>query len=335
MTLKVLQLTNMYPTATRPYFGVFVKRQVDAVRASGIETEVFFTDASFGRRRYLNAIPCLRRALRDQRFDLIHAHHSYCALQARAAELGTRRIPLVLTLHEGEVYAGLRGALRERVHPLRALTYTRGPKRLALGLADLRVSVEAGLPGEVGYAGSVEVIAPGTDMDLFRPLDPALCRRQLDLPADRPIVLFPADPGDRNKGGDLVRESLSRVEGDPMLVSGGRIPPARMPTYINASDVVVQASAYEAAPAVIREAMACGVPIVSTPAGDVERLLGDTSGCFVARREPEDLARCIDAALSAPRFPDEGRSRLRELGMTLDDTTARYLVLYRELAGTT
>ena len=333
--MRVLQLTNMYPTPTRPYYGVFVKRQVDAVRAGGIETDVFFTDASGGRRRYLNAIPSLRRALREQPFDLVHAHHTYCALQARVAGLGRQRIPLVLTLHEGEVYGGLRLAMRERVHPLRLLTYTRGPKRLALGLADRRVSVEVGLPREVGFEGPVEVIAPGTDLELFRPLDPALCRRKLGLPEDRPIVFFPADPENRNKGFDLVRQSLDRIAAEPLLLGGGQIPPPEMPTHINASDVVVQASAYEAAPTVIREAMACGVPVVSTPTGDVEQLLDGTRAGFIAEREPADLGRCIEAALAAGRYPDAGRARLRELGMTLEETTARYLDLYRELAEAT
>ena len=332
--MKVLQVTNMYPTPSRPYLGVFVKRQVDAIRANGVETSVFFTDVSGGRRRYLRALSELRALLRDGRFDLVHAHHTYCVLQVRMAQPRDRHHPLVFTLQEGEAYGGPRAALAEKVRPPRALTYARSPKRLALRLADFRVSVEAGLPRRVGFAGPVEVIPPGTDTELFRPLDRQACRNALGLPQGRPVVFFPADPADPNKGFDLVRRSTSRIA-DPLLITGGSIPPGQMVTYLNASDVVVQASRYEAAPAVIREAMACGVPVVSTAAGDVRQLFGDTPGCFVTRPDPSELGELLERAISAPRDPAAGRARLRRLGMTLEDTTARHIGIYTKLVGTT
>jgi teichuronic acid biosynthesis glycosyltransferase TuaC len=332
--VRVLYLTNMYPTEARPYFGIFVKRQVDALRATGVDTAVFFTDATSGRRRYLTAIPNLRTTVREGGFDVIHAQHTYCVLQLLLARTASRAtdVPLVLTVHEGEVYGGLRSALRQRVHPLRALTYARGPKRLALQKADYRISVAAGLPEQIGYSGTVEVLGPGTDLDQFRPAERSSCRDALDLPHDRPVVFFPADPNDQNKGFDVVRASLRQMEPEPLLLCGGAIPPSQMAAHINASDVVAQASSYEAAPTVIREAVACGVPVVSTAVGDAERLLAGLPGCFVADREPNSFAPKIERAIAAERYPDRGRARLEELGMTLAQTTERHSAIYRNLA---
>jgi glycosyltransferase involved in cell wall biosynthesis len=324
----------MYPTEARPYFGIFVKRQVDAVRASGTETAVYFTDASSGRRRYLTALPGLRARLRRGDFDVIHAEHTYCVLQLLVARAAARlpETPLVFTLHEGEIHGGLRSAVQQRVHPLRALTYARGPKRFALRKADRRISVAAGLAERVGFEGAVDVIGPGTDLELFRPMEKAICRETLGLPQDRPVVLFPADPADPNKGFDLVQAALGRLESNPLLLAGGSIPPSQMPIHLNASDAVVQASSYEAAPTVIREAVACGVPVVSTDVGDAEQLLTGLPGGFVSQREPAALASSIERAIASPRYPTEGPARLEQLGMTLSQTTERHLAIYRDLA---
>ena len=70
-----------------------------------------------------------------------------------------------------------------------------------------------------------------------------------------------------------------------------------MSIYFNASDLVLLTSFWEGSPNVIKEAMACNVPIVSTDVGDVKEVIGKTEGCYITSFDPEDVAEKIKLAL--------------------------------------
>src|SRR6185503_6681521 len=91
--IRVLVLTNMYPTAAEPHLGCFVRDQVEDLRALGAEVEVQAFDGRQDKRRYLTAAATLRRALRRDRFDLVHAHYG---LSGAVAAL-QRAVPVVTT----------------------------------------------------------------------------------------------------------------------------------------------------------------------------------------------------------------------------------------------
>src|SRR4051794_20910469 len=110
--INILVVTNMWPTATQPHRGIFVQEHVEALRAAGAHVDVFATDTTAGAGAYLTAVPALRRRLREGGFDVVNAHHTYCLAQLGLA--GARYLsdaPIVLTCHEGEVFApaGFRG----------------------------------------------------------------------------------------------------------------------------------------------------------------------------------------------------------------------------------
>ena len=99
---KVLVVTNMYPHATKPSMGVFVKEQVDSLRALGLEVDVLFVNGPASRANYLRGVLSFWHRLMRYRYDLIHAHYIYSGLIARMQA----RCPVVITFHSGEFYAG-------------------------------------------------------------------------------------------------------------------------------------------------------------------------------------------------------------------------------------
>src|SRR5215471_8687298 len=95
--LKVLQVSNMWPAPDRPYYGVFVKDQVNSLRRRGIACEVVY-----GNRDYVGLRRRTREALHSGEFDLVHAHFGWTA--AVVADLCVRfRTPLVISYCGGDI----------------------------------------------------------------------------------------------------------------------------------------------------------------------------------------------------------------------------------------
>lgn len=328
--MKILILTNMYPTLKHPYYGIFIQDHVETLRKLGVQVEVFFTNPKLTRAAYVTEIPHLVRKLATERYDVLHAHHSYCLYQlAVVRQLLRYRAPVLLTTHEGEAF--LPEDLKDpEADFLKQLIYSKRLKRWALQMADLVVSVERRLPLIVGYRGPYEVIPPGVDIELFRPMDRMPCRRTLGLPEHEQIIFFPANPGRGfNKGYELVQRALTYLTHPVHLVTGGSIPHDQMPLYMNAADAVVQTSRFEASPMVVKEAMACNRPLVSTNVGDVSEIFGGTPGCFICDTEPRDVAEKIKGAFGFDERMIQGRARVLELGLTLEQTARKYLLLYQ------
>ncbi len=79
--MKVLHITNNYPTEKFPIFGIFVKEQIDSLTELGVENEVFFIKGrEKGKLEYIKSVFRLRKLLSKQYFDIIHCHHVFSAL---------------------------------------------------------------------------------------------------------------------------------------------------------------------------------------------------------------------------------------------------------------
>lgn len=137
------------------------------------------------------------------------------------------------------------------------------------------------------------MIPPPGELDarFSPPDDKVACQRDLDLPVDKDIALFVGRLS-RLKGMEFLAEVIERVmsERDVLFVlvgSGpyrekfaarfaddvvklaGYVPHDKIHQYYKAADVYVHPSPYEGIPLVLLEAMNCGVPVISRPAGDI------------------------------------------------------------------
>lgn len=81
------------------------------------------------------------------------------------------------------------------------------------------------------------------------------------------------------------------------LVVANGLPQTTVVQYINACNAVLLTSLHEGSPNIVKEAMACNVPVVATEVGDVRAVIGRTAGCHVCPRRPEALAAALQQAL--------------------------------------
>ena len=89
--------------------------------------------------------------------------------------------------------------------------------------------------------------------------------------------------------------------------------------YYSAADVLILTSFHEGSPNVIKEAMACNCPIVSTKVGDVEWITSKTEGCYIAERSIRDVADKLERAIYFANHQNRTNGRERIISLKLDD----------------
>jgi glycosyltransferase involved in cell wall biosynthesis/thymidylate kinase len=310
--MKVLMLTNMYPHKDDPVSGIFVKEQVDSLRALGVDIDILFINGIKSRANYFRGIFEFLRKIHQNQYSLIHAHHTYCALIGKLQN----RIPLLLTFHEGEINKGIGIVERIRNYGIWKIPiFSQRLKRWTGKQADKIISV---FPEGGPLLGREDafVIPCGIDLHLFKPIPLKGAKRKLNLPLNEKILLFSADPSRKEKRYDIARDAYQIVKKkipSLRLVPLSGIQRNHLPLYMNSADLMILTSDFEASPMVIKEAMAVNLPILSVDVGDVAELIKNTKGCFISPRNPESLALKIEEII-ANGFPrTNGREKILHL----------------------
>jgi teichuronic acid biosynthesis glycosyltransferase TuaC len=309
--VRVLVVTNFVPDEQAPQRGRWVRDQVDEVRKRGIEVDVFAFPP--GRGEYLPATRRLRTLMRRQRFDLVHAHYGLPGWCARLA--GAR--PLLVTFHGTDVRHPVVGALSRRL-AWRA--------ELVSAVSASLFEPDDGRPGLPLVPGSA-VLPCGPDLERFGPIPRAEARQQLGLDPDGCYLFFPANPARPEKRHDRAAELATACSAN--LLSGGSIEPEQMPLWLNAANAVLVTSDYEGFGMAAVEALACKVPVLSTPVGIAPYALAGIDGCLCA---PFDLGSWGEIAARHLRERDprvEGTSRTASLSAAR--MAERVIEAYRDI----
>ena len=293
--LRVFQVTNMWPSEQRPNWGVFIRSQVQSLPSVGVENVGFYEIEGWrGKWRYLQAMWQLPRAIAAAKPDLVHIHYGLSVLSAALV----RGRPLVVSYCGNDVLGEPDSAgrlSRSSVFMSRwCIAAGRRADAVIVKSEEMRVPL-------AGFT-QVEVIPNGVDLSLFRPRDRAASRAELGCPQDVPILLFPANPEEPRKNWPCAKAcaELLRAQGVEVRLEWiYRKPQQLIATAMSAADVLLNPSFHEGSPNVVKEAMACGLPIVSADCGDVRSRLAGCAPGAVVERTPEAFAAAVRDVLAA------------------------------------
>jgi teichuronic acid biosynthesis glycosyltransferase TuaC len=294
--MRILVVTNMYPTASRPYFGIFVERQVAALRRAGAEVVVETIAGERGEQDYFLARPRILSAIREHGPDLIHCHYGYTPLAAAFAG-----VPYIVTLCGDDLNGASNGRGGTTLKTRAGIPVTQ-----LLALRARRVIVKSAAMQRRLWAPARRkslVLPNGVDTTVFRPGSRIEARRRLGLEADSLVVGFVNSIGQPTKRLDLAeatRDALARGGRAVRLLVAERVPPAEMPMHYHASDCLLMTSDREGAPNCVKESLACGVPVVGVPVGDLPELIDGPALGRIVSRDPEQLAHAVAALEPAP-----------------------------------
>jgi len=289
-TISVLMITSEWPTPQSPYSVPFIVRQVKFLRRANVAVDVFHFRGKRNPFNYMRAWIAVRRKLKENAYDLIHAQFG----QSGALAI-PKRLPLVVTFRGDDLegIVGKRGRYTFAGYILRAVSFWVAKHADAVILVS--ESLKRRLPSR-----EFKVIPSGVDFEFFSVLPKKECRMRLGLSLTKRLVLFVGDPAEKIKRYELAAKAVALLDPslDAELVVAWRVPHSDIPLYMNACDALVFTSIHEGSPNAIKEALACNLPVVSVNVGDVAQRVAGLEGCAVCADDlPETLATQLTSVL--------------------------------------
>lgn len=255
---------------------------------------------------YSRALTEMARKLRADSYDLVHAFYGHCGLLGRLQ----RRAPLLVTFQGSDVLGGIDGALHGRDGRI---------GRAVAGRAD-GVVVMSDEMATVLDRPDAHVIPFGVNTEIFRPSDRIAAQRALGMDPSVARVLFPYDPARVEKHHGIVAEAVALVRDrgvDIELITLVGRERGEVASHMVACDALALASDHEGSPVAVREALACGLPVVSVDVGDVVSVLAGRSACHIVERDPAAMADALhDVIADRRRTPSEPDARLPDVAAT-------------------
>ncbi len=302
--MKVLFVSS----ANSDFFGIapFVKSQGESLKRKGVDLD-FYPIRGKGFKGYLDNVKSIRKILRDKQFDIVHAHYS---LSGWVAFFAAFNKPLVLSLMGSDTY----GFINESgTTTIRSLLMQLQVKAIQL-FFDAIIVKSKFLERSVWKKKACYIVPNGVNYSKFKPLNKWECREKLNLKQDETYILFMGNTKDPRKNYTLFEQSLEFLKTENYkIVTPFPIKHDEMVVYYNACDVLVFPSIKEGSPNVIKEAMACNIPIVATPSGDILERVKGLDNVLISKFEPVDFANKIDLAIQNGKNDDSREKKKEEI----------------------
>ena len=270
-----------------------VRSQGESLKSAGISLD-YFTIVGKGTKGYLKNISRLRKFLGTKNYDLIHAHYSLSAIVASLSW----KLPMVVSLmgsdtHMSFFWKSIIKALYRFRWKVTIVKSARMKKSISLDNAI--------------------VIPNGVDFELFKSVEKNIAKMKIGFNDKKRHIIFVANPERYEKNYPLAKKAVELINNDRVELNAvSNVDQNIIPYYMNAADILLLTSLWEGSPNVIKEAMACNCPVVSTDVGDVKEVIGKTDGCYICCYDPEDVAEKINKALDFGKRTD-GREKIKHL----------------------
>lgn len=303
--MKVL-VVSRYKAQYAAHVLPFVAEQFASLREAGCKAELFLL-----RGNYWKQWKSLRRKIREFRPDVIHAHYGLSCLVASLAE---RRVPVLSTYHGSDI----------NVKSVRRFS------KMAMQLSAWNIFVSKRNVDIAQPKKHWSLIPCGVSLSDDQLLSRVEARKALGWSASDKKVLFTSAFDNAVKDPELAKASVSLLEGVELIELKG-YNRQQVNTLMCASNCLLMTSRTEGSPQVIKEAMACGCPIVSVDVGDVAERTEGVNGCYVVpTREPKDIAEALKKAI-AFKGKTNGREKILEYGLTNEQVAQKIINIYNEI----
>jgi glycosyltransferase involved in cell wall biosynthesis len=274
---------------------------------------------------YIKHILILRSYLRNSRFSIIHAHYGLCGLVA----LFSRKREKIIVSFMGDDLLGSTGNHCEVTLFSKILiminTY------FSRWFYDISIVKSQEMLKVLKNNKKAIVLPNGVDLEIFKPVEKTLAMQKANFVEDKFNIIFVADDGRKEKNFPLAMNAVRLIKNyASKLHVLKNVPVNDLSYYYSAADVLIMTSFHEGSPNVIKEAMACNCPIVSTDVGDISYVIGNTEGCYITSFDPIDISNKIILAMEFSRdhIRTKGREQLFQLGLRRENIATEIIRIY-------
>lgn len=317
--MKVLIVTNVYPSEDHPYHGIFVKEQMKAIKRlhPDVEFDVFYINGFGGKGEYFWSIWKVSSHINKHNYDLVHIHYGLAGMYLYWPFV--KKVKTLVTFHGSDIQPkGGNGKISMII------------SRHAAKKADAAIILNDDMDAMVKlYCPNTHMIPCAVDVNTFQPMAKTEKHEKVQ-------VVFPSNHERQVKNYPLFCEVMSilkekyGIEAEEReLKNMTRKEIAQL--YSNA-DVLLMTSKSEGSPQAVKEAMSCNLPCVSTPVGDVKVLLDGVKDSYVSNEHnAEELAALIVKSLKRDGKGFSGREQIFKLGVNEDAVANKVYELYVKL----
>jgi len=295
MSKSILFITNMYPTQDYPVDGIFIKEQIeDLAQELKCRYDIYVINAKRKNKLfYLKSLIQLPFKILKKKYDIIHIHYGISALFLLLFRPKCRTF---LTLHGGDI-------LKRPDNFLQILLTKRILSKVN------KVFTQNIQMHEIAkhFNPNVEIIPCGVNVDFFKP-NPS---KESFIRPHTKLIVFPNSPSRNVKNFPLFKEVINYLNQHSQytfeFACVDRLSRAEVRDLFSIADCLLMTSISEGSPQVIKEALSCGLPVVSVPVGDVSAMIENIPHCFVSHSfSPTELSNLVELTYGF------SRSQIRE-----------------------
>lgn len=262
---------------------IFAKRQVDSIKAKNIDIRTFYLSSRSNPLGVIKEIIRFKKNCNEFSPHVIHSHYGTVTSLIPAI---FSSLPLVITIQGSDInYTPADGFFRD--------LFGRFFTQVSCLKAKKIVCVSRRLKERLWNNKKAITIANGINLDTFELIEKSVARNKLNWGLNDKVVLFNAN-NPVIKRLDVAEAAIEIVKNKipeaRLEILRGGIDPQKVPVYLNASDCLLICSDNEGSPLIVKESLACNLPICGTDVGDVKERIEESSPVAVVKQNAQAIA---------------------------------------------
>ena len=303
------------------HFAPFIEEQITALQEIGVQV-VRYAVTGKGILGYLRELPALKQMIRAEQPDVVHAHFGLCGVLANLQ----RVVPVVTTYHGSDINVP------------KILRFSKTAMRLSahnIFVSQRNVDIAKPKHKYTMLPCGVNIPKPWCDMlnQMFQQLTLNQWVHGI-LKKDVKHVLFAGAFDNAVKDSALAQVTINQLSSEGIqveLIELKGYNRDQVTALMYNCHALLMTSKTEGSPQVVKEAMACGCPIVSVDVGDVAERIEGVEGCHVVpTRNPKDIAQALRKVIDFEGRTN-GREKIIEMGLTNSQVAERLMAIYKSL----
>jgi glycosyltransferase involved in cell wall biosynthesis len=285
----------------------FIIEQVESLKKIDIHIEYFLIKGR-GWTGYLKSLSKLKKKIKNKKFNLIHAHYGLSGLLATLQ----RKIPVIITFHGSDININKNykwSFIASRLSSKNIFVHKDQPKKLKVMLNEK------------------DIIPCGINLKIFQPKDKVALRKKLNWDQKKVYILFSSSFDKPVKNVNLAYKSTQNIKNSE-LIELKNYTKIELSNLMNAADLLLVTSFSETGPLIVKEAIACNCPVVSTDVGDVKEIIVKRKNSFVTSYNPKEIEAVIKKVIKLKKPVPKDELTLQEYD--LNYAAQRIKVVYQE-----